>query len=280
MEIKALLLVLTGSIFHLGWNVLTKGANDKFAFLWIAIIPASVISLALNFDLSILKNDGVYYLIVSIIIHAFYFWSLSSAYKFADLSFVYPYCRGLGALLTTLGGIFLLSENLSPRGLTGVAFALSATFIEPGFGIFKKKDAINAKGLAFTVITGVAISSYLLVDKVGVTLIPTKLYLPLMLLGSALLLLPIMLKEKRFLLELKHGKWRPFAGSAFLFTAYFLILLAMETAPVSYVVAARASGIIFSGVAGILFFKEEVGRIRWFSIGLISIGVYLIGTAG
>lgn len=279
MELQALLLVLTGSVFHLGWNVLTKGANDKFAFLWIAIIPSSLISLAINFNFETLQGDGLIYLIASMFIHAFYFWSLSTAYKFADLSFVYPYCRGLGALLTTVGGIFLLSENLSFRGLSGIVLTLVATFLEPGFGAFKRKDVFNFKGVLFTAITGIAISSYLLVDKVGVTFIPTGMYLPLMLLGSALILFPVMIKSNRFIEEIKHSKWKPFLGSAFLFAAYYLILLAIETAPISYVVAARASGIIISGIAGIFFFKEVVSRLRWFSILLISIGVYLIGTA-
>ncbi len=279
MEIQALLLVLTGSVFHLGWNVLTKGANDKFAFLWIAIIPSSIISLVINFNPDVLVTEGMIYLIASMFIHAFYFWALSNAYKFADLSFVYPYCRGLGALLTTLGGIFLLSENLSFRGLSGILLALLATFLEPGLGAFKKKDVFNFKGVGFTILTGIAISSYLLVDKVGVTIIPTEMYLPLMLLGSALLLFPVMMRNNRFIEEIKHSKWKPFLGSVFLFAAYYLILLAMETAPISYVVAARASGIIISGVAGIFFFKETVSKIRWLSILLISIGVYFIGTA-
>ncbi|TNF25892.1 MAG: hypothetical protein EP319_15095 [Deltaproteobacteria bacterium] len=279
MEIQALLLVLTGSIFHLAWNVLTKGAKDKFAFLWIAIIPASIISLVINFNSDVLVAEGWIYLISSMFIHAFYFWALSTAYKFADLSFVYPYCRGLGALLTTLGGIFLLSENLSFRGLSGIFLALIATFLEPGLGAFKKKELFNFKGVGFTILTGIAISSYLLVDKVGVTLIPTGMYLPIMLLGSALILFPFMIKQNRFIEEIKHSRWKPFLGSAFLFAAYYLILLAMETAPISYVVAARASGIIVSGIAGIFFFKENVSKIRWLSILLISIAVYFIGTA-
>ncbi|MCO4794887.1 MAG: EamA family transporter [Bacteriovoracaceae bacterium] len=279
MELKALLLVLTGSVFHLGWNVLTKGAKDKLAFLWIAIIPASLVSLLFSLNQFELNSEGLPFLISSMVIHAFYFWSLSTAYKFADLSFVYPYCRGLGALFTTLGGVFLLSESPTLRGGFGIALTLIATFLEPVFSGFKEKKKMEYKGIGFTVITGIAISAYLLVDKVGVTHIKTLIYLPLMLLGSALFLSPIMLKDKRFLEEIKHSTWKPFLGSAFLFAAYFLILLAMETAPISYVVSARASGIIISGFAGILFFKEKVSPIRWLSILIISIGVYFIGTA-
>lgn len=190
----------------------------------------------------------------------------------------YPYCRGLGSLVTTIGGVLILKEYLSARGVLGISLTLVATFLEPSFAR-KPQARINVKGIGLTAVTGFAIAAYLLVDKVGVTHIPTTLYLPLMLLGSATILSPILIRNARFMDEIRHSTWRPFLGSAFLFAAYFLILLAMESSNVSYVVAARASGIIFSGATGIFFFKETVSIIRWFSILIISIGVYFIGTA-
>ena len=104
----------------------------------------------------------------------------------------------------------------------------------------------------------------------------SKLYLNITFTGMVITLLPWMLKNKRFIAELKRSSYRPFVGSAFICSAYGVVLAAMELAPVSYVVSARATGIVLSALAGIFFFKEEVGPSRWISLILITIGIIFL----
>lgn len=274
MSNEALLLVLLGSVLHVLWNVMTKAAKDNFAFLWWAIFGSGLIGLLTHLPSSWDFAAGYYYLIATILIHSFYFWILTKAYLFADLSFVYPYCRGIGTLVATVGGILLFKEFPSTKGFIGIALTLTATILEP---MLSKKKSLNGKAIFFTILTGVSIAAYLLNDKVGVTFMPVGTYLGLMLLGSALLLLPVV--YKRIIPEIKASTYKPFIGTFFLFGAYFLILKAMAMAPISYIVAARASGIAISGILGVIIFKEQVSRSRWIAIGMIIIGVYLLGTA-
>lgn len=277
MELFALILVFVGSVFHLMWNVLTKKAEDKLAFLWMAIIPASLITFVYSLINYTIPSDAIPYVIATILIHAFYFWALTSAYKYGDLSLVYPYGRGIGALVASLGGIFLFGERPNLFGGIGISLTLLGTFVEPLSLRGKVKQSI--KGVWFTILSGITIATYLMVDKIGIKKMPTPYYLSLMLLGAALVLAPIMIKDRRFLKELSLSYSRPLMGSFFLFTAYGLILFAMERAPLSYVVAVRTTGIVLSGLAGIFFFKERLTPIRWVAILIICSGVFFTGLA-
>ena len=55
-----------------------------------------------------------------------------------------------------------------------------------------------------------------------------------------------------------------------------LILLGMVHGQLSYVVAARASGVMGSALVGKFYFKEELGFFRILSVLLTCIGLVLI----
>ena len=264
---------------HIGWNVLAKKAQDKLAFLWLATLWPGLIGAFFffyeiqnsNFSLAIWGC-----LFFSSIIHMLYFWLLANSYKYADLSFVYPYCRGIGALLVILFGIFFLGESPSLIGSIGIFLTVIATIAEP---ILNKKKDISLKGLFFRIATGCTIACYLVLDKIGVSHMRYSSYVGIMFMMMAIGFSPMMLKNNRFKKEFKNSKYVPFFASLLMVSGYCLVLAAMSIAPLSYVVSTRATGIIISAMAGILFFSEQVSVIRWFSIIIISIGVILIGLA-
>ena len=55
-----------------------------------------------------------------------------------------------------------------------------------------------------------------------------------------------------------------------------LILEAMRTAPVSYVVAVRQSSVLFAVALGVFFLRERPGRVRVIGILATLAGVALI----
>ncbi len=285
MNLSALLLVLLGSFLHLGWNIFTKRAKDKFVFIWLAIALPALYG-AYIFVQEFLFSSGnsapdsttLFCLLSSSIVHIFYFWTLSNSYKFADLSFVYPYCRGIGALVATLMGIAFLNESPSTLGAFGITLTIIATFIEPLFAPSSGRG-VSRQGLLFTIATGLAIASYLVIDKIGVSHMNSQKYLALMFFFIFVGLAPYMLKNMRFKSELKRAKYSLLLASFFIASSYAAVLAAMAMSPVSYVVAARATGIAFSAVAGILLFKENISPYRWLSLLFISAGVICIGLA-
>ncbi|NCN27379.1 EamA family transporter [bacterium] len=279
MENFALSLVLLGSILHLGWNIFAKKANHGFVFLWISAFPLSIVGgvLALQNQIwSTLSPTTLLCLLLSAIIHTLYFWTLIKAYEVADLGFVYPVCRSLGATLVVCLGIAFLDENPSRTGMMGIILCILAPVIEPTFFFKNKAKRLNWESYLLTIVTGLLIGSYLFVDKIGSQEVDAFHYLAYFIFPTHLLMTLII-----FLGPLKHkikeeNLKRAFLGFLFWSSAYGAVIWAMKIAPISYVASARASGIVMSAVAGKLFFQESLTKVRVFSIVVIVIGVILI----
>src|SRR5262245_28728790 len=127
MEPVALGLVVASSLLHVGWNALAKGARDPLAFLWLALLPPAGLGAALLARAGLLGElDPLALACVcaSGAVHALYFWSLAAAYELSDLSFVYPYSRALGALLSVAGGLLLFGDAVSGVGSVGISLTL------------------------------------------------------------------------------------------------------------------------------------------------------------
>jgi drug/metabolite transporter (DMT)-like permease len=64
------------------------------------------------------------------------------------------------------------------------------------------------------------------------------------------------------------------------YAGYALVLAAMQTAPVSYVVAGRQTSVLFALVMGVLWLGETPGRPRMWGAAATVLGVALIAFAG
>jgi len=264
---------------HLGWNVLAKQAQDKLAFIWLALLFPAIIGfgfLIYEINFGQVTTTSWICLFASTISHVFYFWLLTSAYHHADLSFVYPYCRGIGALLAALMGVLLLAERPSLLGGIGILFTIVAIFIEP---LFTQKKSLSSKGVLLSGLTGLSIASYFIIDKIGLRGISYVSYLLILFLFVTIALFPFVLKNSRFKKEFSRSKSKPFLASFFITFGYGVILLAMTMAPVSYVVSARATGIVFSALAGWMFFSEKILPVRVVAIVMITLGIIFIGVS-
>ena len=130
-----------------------------------------------------------------------YFWGLSKAYSSNDLTFVYPYTRGLGALFAAAGGVIFLREIPSIIGAIGVATIIMAILLEPFLTNKRahKDHHLKPKDFLFVVITSIMIGGYFVIDTVGVRLMPVYPYLLWMLTLSAVFMAPfIFTQEKSF----------------------------------------------------------------------------------
>jgi drug/metabolite transporter (DMT)-like permease len=280
MEWQALSLVLLGSVLHLGWNVFAKKSKDKLAFMWLALLVPGMAGGFIFADGFIdrqFSQTAYICFAATTLVHMAYFWTLTESYRIADLSFVYPYTRGVGAMVATLLSIAFLDDNPTLIGGLGIALTICATLLEPFLS--KKKQAITKTTFAFTISTASLIALYLLIDKVGVTHVPPVNYVLIMFFFMSIGFLPWMLRNQRGLREFKGSKAYFLWASFFMCSAYLAVLSAMSQSTVSYVVAARASGIVLSGIAGVIFFKESVSKIRWATIAIITTGVVLISLA-
>jgi uncharacterized membrane protein len=189
-----------------------------------------------------------------------------------DLALVYPYCRGLGALLATVGGVYFYGDILPLIGFVGVAITLSAYFVEPLFS--KEKIEFQQKIKILSI--GIAIAGYLIVDKSGLQYFAARSYIPMLFILMQIMLCPFVFKNGRAMRELQSSKYIPFVASIFMIIGYWLVLEALSYSKLGYVVGARSSGIVFGGIFAAIVLKEKLSKLRWLTIFLVTVGIILM----
>jgi uncharacterized membrane protein len=283
----ALTIVLASALLHASWNYLTKKSRRKLPFIWLALLTS--VPLFLPMFLCWWPETTIYYpgwscILASSLLHAFYFWFLGGAYERGDLSLVYPLSRGSGPLFIPVFAVVLLHEQLTPLGITGIGVVVLGiysihlqsfsprAFLQPFL-------AARGRASLWALSTGAAITSYSLVDKVGVGAVYPPVYIYLMLVGTVLFLSPyVLLRERIWLNQEWAVNKRSIIIVGFLanFT-YLMVLFAMSMSQVSYVVAVREVSIVFSALFGVMWLGEKHAAHKLLGAILITVGVVMIG---
>jgi drug/metabolite transporter (DMT)-like permease len=280
----ALALVVCAAVLHATWNALAKRAENQFAFLWSSVSLATLLLLPiglLRLPAEPAPSAGLPFVGASIGIHALYFWALGRSYRFGDFSRVYPMARGLGVALVPLIALPVFGEGLSWLGSLGIGLVV--------FGIVRLSQSRSARGstgvgigagTVWAVVTGVTIASYSLVDKAGVARLHPMPYIALMGLGLSVILSPVVLADRRTLVNEWRRRWRTIlVASAMNLTSYLLVLFAFRLSKVGYVVASRELSILFSAFIGSLWLGE--GRLgpRLAGASVVLAGVICVAFA-
>lgn len=286
----ALALVLGSAMLHASWNFLFKRARDKGAFAWLF----SLASLAIYFPVFAvivgregLPAEGWHAVVISAIVHTFYFALLGYGYSAGDLSLVYPLARGTGPLLVPVWAVLFLGEQLSAEGIAGIAavvlgvYTLHLRALSPQ-GLLAPFMAIGTGPTRFALLTGIAISIYTVVDKVGVGYFQPLAYMYLWTSLYCLLYAPFVLRTSGW--SAVKAEWKlnalPIAIVGFLvMCTYTMVLTAMQMSPVSYVAAAREVAVVIGAAMGTLLLKEPYGRSKIGGAVLIALGIALIALA-
>ena len=123
MPSEIVALVLIAALAHASWNALIKSDDDRLVTLGAANAVRFLLCIPLVLALPLPARSSWPYLVASAILHVGYYTFLISAYRFGDLSKVYPLARGLSPLLVAAGAFMLAGERLGPIALVGVAVA-------------------------------------------------------------------------------------------------------------------------------------------------------------
>ncbi|MBI4491169.1 MAG: EamA family transporter [Chloroflexi bacterium] len=285
MTLLALALVLLSALVHASWNLLSKQAHDKLAFFCGATMVTCAVFLPLGLWLALthpvpLLGWGI--LLLSSLFEALYFWSLAQAYRFGDLSLVYPLARGSGLLLVPLLGVLLLGERLSERATLGVLLIAAGivTIQLPMLGwqgLRALGGAIRQPGTRYALLTGLIIAAFSTVDKLGVALVPPVLYVYVLHLGIAIGLTFILRgRRAKVVAEWQRHPARVVAVGLLSPTSYGLVLLTLTFTPVSYVVPAREVSVVIAALLGVLVLREPYGPQRLLGSALIGSGLFLL----
>ena len=265
----ALALVLAAAFIHASWNYLLKRSGGGNAFVWLfaalsAVLYAPLALAVVWWTRPPLGWMALALMLASAILHTAYYMLLDRGYRSGgDLSLVYPLARGSGPLITVVVAVLLLGENPSRVALAGAALiACGAVLLTGNLAHLRERGSLLA--VAYALLTGCAIASYTVVDKLAVAAfaVPPVLQDWAANCGRLVLMTPLALRAPGEIASTWRRARKDIIAVAILCPlSYILVLTAMVFTPVSYVAPAREVSILIAAAMGAQLLKEgETGR--------------------
>ncbi len=280
MPIEAVALSLVAALVHAGWNAAAKRSAEPgttllgmavFGFLltvpWLVAalpaLPAEIYALAL----------------LSGLLESLYVVTLGAAYKRYDFSLVYPVARGSAPVWIAILAALALGERPAPLALIGIGCIVTGIYLVALRSPRDLLTPLRERSAWHSLLVGLLIASYSVVDKRGVQGTSPAAYLALVWLCTVLWLVPLRLTRQplpAIVLPVLTDWRRCLAVGAASTLGYGLVLWAFTLAPASYVGALRESSVVFAALIGWLRFGERLGGLRTFAALLVTSGAALV----
>lgn len=282
-------MVLASALLHASWSVSIKSSTDPLGFnllqSWVGV--AMLGGIAPFVDFAEVPLPVWRLLVAAGISHGLYMYWMSRAYELGDLSLVYPIARSTPAFVPILA-VPLFGETLSPAGIVGIGVVVAGVWLVYG-ARRPSREFLIEPAARFAFLTLAATVAYSLIDKATMrelaeapwtSPIPRAVVLSILLFVAYLLTFAPLVLRRRSLRALRATASRELGRATLAalvsFASYTLILAAMQTAAVSYIVAVRQSSVLFAVALGVFFLGERPSRQRLLGAGLTMVGVALI----
>ena len=265
-------LALAAAVLHAFWNILLARARDPESATAVALVAAVVVFAplaALRFD----AEWAVWpFIVATSMLQLLYFALLATAYRRAELSFVYPVARGVAPAIVLVVSVAVLGQATSPAQVVGVALVGVGVLLVRGL-----RRPADMHALALAVGIACVIASYTLLDKRGITHASPITYLELSLIPAALGYAGATIAVKgRARVQAELGASAVLAG-LLSFAAYALVLAALERASAASVAAVRETSVVIATVFAAVALHERVSRVRIAGSVLVASGIALLG---
>ena len=290
MTLLSLTLLVLAAGLHALSNALIKSSHDKLAFTWWTLTATALIGWPLLFFIGQPQPIAWVIVLVSGLIEAVYFITLTRAYSLGDLSQVYPLARGSAPLFVLLWALLFLGERPTLIGVGGILVVVIGLYLVnlPTLAAWKHPlIGFRLPAARWALATGLLISIYSSIDKVGVRYVDPLPYLYLFLFVTWIALSVQWLHPDRrsalraeLLPDRKRGVWRAVVVALLGSAAYALVLAALRLSPVSYVSPVRELSVVIGAWIGIRFMGEQGGRLRIFAALLVALGIMIIALGG
>ena len=272
MPLSALLLALAAAFVHALWNLLLARARDPEAATAVALVVAVIVFAPVSVLAWGLEREVWPYLAVTSCLQLLYFALLITAYRKSEVSVVYPVARGVAPLIVLLAGIVVLGY--------GTSWAQAAGVVLVGLGVLAIRGirrGASTVGVVFGLAIATVIASYTLVDKRGLDYATPIAYLEVSMIAPAILYAAWVARLRGGVVALRSELNRSslVAGIA-TFSAYALVLAALQLAPAASVAAVRETSVLVAAALGALVLREPVTRWRFAGAVLVAGGVALL----
>jgi drug/metabolite transporter (DMT)-like permease len=272
------------AVFHATWNLLAKRAGADASFLFLVYVVGAITFAPFAIAIVVIVRpqlgwEALVFVVVAVGLQTLYFATLTAGYRAGDLSLVYPIARASGPLLATIGAIAIFGERPTTVALIGALAIVAGALVLTGDPRSLRREGAG-RAVGFALATGAVIALYTLWDKtaVSVILIPPLLYDWSTVVGQALVVTPVALRNR----DAVRDAWARHRGEVIGVgvlsrLAYILVLTALVVTPVSYVAPAREIGILIGVVLGARMLAE--GHVMRRGIGAAAMVVGVLALA-
>jgi len=270
-------LVLFAALLHASWNAMAKsGGTPEYSIASYQLIGA-LICVPLLFFVPIPLVESWPMILLSVLLHNIYYYTLAKSYRAGDLSQMYPLFRGLAPVLVAIGAAYFAHEWLSLGSMIGIGLIsfglISITLLGGQFG------KISPVALRWGLATSVLIASYTVTDGLGVRAAGDSMSYILWLFALEpypICLFLMVTSRKPWLNYMATKKGKIVIGAVASSTAYALVIYAMGLGSMAMVSSLRETSVIFAALIGTLIFRESFGRQRIIAAMLVACGIILI----
>jgi drug/metabolite transporter (DMT)-like permease len=269
LTLPVALAVLGAALLHAGWNALVKSSQDKQLDTFAVSAASGVLALLVAPFLPAPAPASWPWLAGSALVHILYFGFLAGAYRWGELSYVYPVMRGGGPMIVAASGALAFAEVLQANEWLGVAL------ISTGILAFAT-GAHDRRATAFAVANAGVIGAYTLIDAAGAraSAAPVSYTLWFFIANGVLITaMGVALRGRAVPAYFRRHWLRAAAGGACALGAYGIALWAMTRAPVALVAVLRETSVIFAAVLGAAVLKEKMTRRRLVATGAVLAGL-------
>jgi len=271
--------VLAAAAFHAGWNALLKVKLEPLTTVSLISAACGAVVLPVAFFVELPEFGAWPYIGMSLALHLVYYIALAEAYRFGDLSQVYPIARGSAPLMTALGAAFWLGEPLGLIGWLGVILLGSGIIALSLRRRGSELQTFQGRSVGFALLTALTIAAYTIVDGTGARIgpSPAPYIVWLFLLDGLMMFIFGMVRMPMAMIEGAKSSWGlVLAGGALSTAAYAIAIWAMTVAPIALVAALRESSVLFASLIGIVFLREPVYALRIIAGCVVVAGIVLL----
>ena len=271
MPLTALVIALGAAVVHAFWNLVVARSEDNQATTAVAI----AIGVAVAAPFALLRwnvaPQAWPFIAASSALELVYFYLLTTAYRRAEMSLVYPIARGSAPVIVLIVSVVVLGVATSIPQALGVGLVGLGVILVRGLrGGAKWSDVAMALAVA------TAIASYTLVDKEGVKYADPVTYVTLILVVPAIVSVAYVAWRGGAVRVRNAVKRDAVITGIGTVTAYALVLVALTMAPAASVAAVREVSVVIAVALGAIFLHEKVSAARIAGAVVVTLGVALI----
>ncbi|MDX2166432.1 MAG: DMT family transporter [Deltaproteobacteria bacterium] len=256
--------VLFAALLHALWNSFVKLGADRLANVVVIAATGALLSLPVALWVPLPSATALPLLAGSVMTHVVYYYCLINAYRFGDLSRVYPLARGLAPPLVAISAALVAGEAPTLHEALGVALVsigIASLVLAPG-GV-GGGDA--RRGLGFALATGAMIATYTVLDGLGGRRVANPLsYIAWLNIGEAVGLLAVAAWRRGAALgpAMRADLRRAVIAGVMATVAYAIVIAAMSRGgAMAQVSALRETSVVIAALIGTLLLGEP-GRAR------------------